>query len=134
MSKTGWAVFALALTMSGAALAGDGAEPGVISYSAAFLAETGPNTALDMVQRLPGFTFDKGVVVRGLEGGGGNVLIDGEPVVSKNDTLDEMLRRIPVGSVLRVDVIRGGAAGIDMRGRTVVANVVRKSQSGFMVP
>ena len=131
MRMKGWAALAAALTFSGAALAEEGAQPGVISYSGAFFAETGPNTALDMVQRLPGFTFDKGVVVRGLEGGGGNVLIDGEPVVSKNDTLDEILRRIPVGSVLRVDVIRGGAAGIDMRGRTVVANVVRKSQSGF---
>ncbi len=131
MRRFGWAVIALALLASGEASAANAAETGVISYSTAFFAETGPNTALDMVQRLPGFTFDRGVVVRGLEGGGGNVLIDGEPVVSKNDTLDEMLRRIPVGSVLRVDVIRGGAPGIDMRGRTVVANVVRKSQSGF---
>lgn len=131
MRMTGWAALAAALAVSGAAFAENDAQPGVISYSAAFFAESGPNTALDMVQRLPGFTFERGVAVRGLEGGGGNVLIDGEPVVSKNDSLDEMLRRIPVGSVLRVDVIRGGAPGIDMRGRTVVANVVRKSQAGF---
>jgi outer membrane receptor protein involved in Fe transport len=128
---TGWAALAAALAVSGTAFAENDAQPGVISYSAAFFAESGPNTALDMVQRLPGFTFERGVAVRGLEGGGGNVLIDGEPVVSKNDGLDDILRRIPVGSVLRVDVIRGGAPGIDMRGRTVVANVVRKSQSGF---
>ncbi|OYU69732.1 MAG: TonB-dependent receptor [Alphaproteobacteria bacterium PA2] len=131
MRMTGWAALAAALAVSGTAFAENDAQPGVISYSAAFFAESGPNTALDMVQRLPGFTFERGVAVRGLEGGGGNVLIDGEPVVSKNDGLDDILRRIPVGSVLRVEVIRGGAPGIDMRGRTVVANVVRKSQSGF---
>lgn len=131
MRNLSLAALAVAMAVSGEAVAADAPQAGVISYSSAFFAETGPNTALDMVQRLPGFTFDRGVAVRGLEGGGGNVLIDGEPVVSKNDTLDEMLRRIPVASVLRVDVIRGGAPGIDMRGRTVVANVVRKSQSGF---
>lgn len=103
---------------------------GVISYPPSFFADVGPSTALEMVQRLPGFTFDKGATVRGLSGSGGNVLIDGEPPVSKNDTLEEVLRRIPVSSVQRIDVIRGGAPGIDMQGRTVIANVIRKSSSG----
>lgn len=106
------------------------AEQGVIAYPPSFFADVGPSTALEMVQRLPGFTFDKGAAVRGLSGSGGNVLIDGEPPVSKNDTLEEVLRRIPVSSVLRIDVIRGGAPGIDMQGRTVIANVIRKSSSG----
>ncbi|WP_309643055.1 TonB-dependent receptor domain-containing protein, partial [Phenylobacterium sp.] len=90
----------------------------------------GTSTALDMVQRLPGFTFDKGAAVRGLAGAGGNVLIDGEPPVSKNDTLEEVLKRIPIGSIVRIDVIRGAAPGIDMQGRTVMANVVRKQAAG----
>jgi outer membrane receptor protein involved in Fe transport len=107
------------------------AAPGVLSYPPSFFAEVGPSNALDMVMRVPGFTFDKGAVVRGLEGSGGNVLIDGQVPVSKNDTLDEMLKRIPASSVARVDVIRGGAPGIDMQGKTVVANVVRKSAAGF---
>lgn len=113
-----------------AASAGSGSERGVISYPPSFFADVGPSTALEMVQRLPGFTFDRGAAVRGLSGSGGNVLIDGEPPVSKNDTLEEILRRIPVSSVLRIDVIRGGAPGVDMQGRTVIANVVRKSSSG----
>ncbi|MCA3753266.1 MAG: TonB-dependent receptor [Phenylobacterium sp.] len=107
------------------------AERGVISYPPSFFAEVGPSTALDMVQRLPGFSFDRGAAVRGLSGAGGNVLIDGEPPVSKNDSLEEILRRIPVSSVLRIDVIRGGAPGIDMQGRTVIANVIRKSSAGL---
>ncbi len=107
------------------------ASTGVISYPPAFFAEVGPTTALDMVMRLPGFAFDKGAAVRGLSGSGGNVLIDGEAPVAKNDSLEEILRRIPVSAVLRVDVIRGSAPGIDMQGRTVIANIIRKSGSGF---
>lgn len=113
-----------------AAPAEAGAPQGVISYPPTFFADVGPSTALEMVQRLPGFSFDRGAAVRGLSGSGGNVLIDGEPPVSKNDSLEEILRRIPVSSVQRIDVIRGGAPGIDMQGRTVIANVVRKSSAG----
>ena len=71
-----------------------------------------------------------GTVVNARETIKGDVLIDGEPPVSKNDSLEEILRRIPVSSVQRIDVIRGGAAGIDMQGRTVIANVIRKSSAG----
>lgn len=106
-------------------------ERGVIAYPASFFADASPTSAYDMVIRLPGFTFDKGQTVRGLAGAGGNVLIDGQPPVSKNDTLDEILKRIPAGAVARVELIRGGAPGIDMEGRTVLANVVRKQAAGF---
>lgn len=107
------------------------AERGVIAYPPAFFAEIRPVSAYDMVIRLPGFTFDKGSTVRGLEGSGGNVLIDGHPPLAKNDSLEDILKRIPADSVARVEVIRGGAPGIDMEGRSVLANVVRKSVAGF---
>ena len=127
-----WLFLTAALTVaSSQVLAAEPAATGIISYPSSYFAEVGPTTAFDMVLRIPGFSFDKGTVQRGLEGSGGNVLIDGEVPVAKNDTLDETLKRIPAGSVLRVDVIRGGAPGIDMQGRSVVANVVRKSASGF---
>ncbi len=107
------------------------AERGVIAYPPAFFADVRPASAYDMILRVPGFTFDKGSTVRGLAGSGGNVLIDGQPPLAKNDTLEDILRRIPAGSVARVEVIRGGAQGIDMEGRTVLANVVRRQESGF---
>ena len=106
-------------------------EKGVIAYPPGFFADASPTSAYDMVIRLPGFTFDKGALVRGLADAGGNVLLDGQPPVSKNDTLDELLKRIPAGSVARVELIRGGAPGIDMQGKTVLANVVRKTTGGF---
>ena len=106
-------------------------ERGVTAYPAAFFAEVRPTNAYDMVTRLPGFSFDKGSTVRGLAGSGGNVLIDGQPPLAKNDPLEDILRRIPATSVARVEVIRGGAPGIDMEGRTVLANVVRRQEAGF---
>ena len=107
------------------------AERGAIAYPPSFFADAQPTSAFDMVIRLPGFSFDRGAAVRGLSGAGGNVLIDGQPPVAKNDQLDDILKRIPAGSVERVELIRGGAPGIDMDGRTVVANVVRKQTAGF---
>ena len=101
------------------------------SYSLACFAASNPTTALDMVNLLPGFSFDKGDSVRGFGGAAGNVLIDGARPASKGDPLDEIIKRIPAGQVLRIDVIRGGAPGIDMQGKTVIANIVRREDSGL---
>ncbi|MET3710596.1 hypothetical protein ABIC65_001276 [Sphingomonas trueperi] len=100
---------------------------GVLVYGPEFFANTALPTALDMVQRLPGFTLDVGNGdARGIAGNTGNVLIDGKPPASKTDGLGEILRRISAGSVARIELIRGGAPGIDMQGRAVIANVVLK--------
>ena len=103
---------------------GDG---GVIVFQPSYFADQRPNTALDMVDRLPGFSFDSGEDARGFAGTAGNVLIDGHRPASKTDGLDSILNRIPAKDVERIELIRGGAQGIDMQGRTVVANVVRKA-------
>jgi outer membrane receptor protein involved in Fe transport len=99
---------------------------GVTSYPPAFFAAQNPNTADDMVARLPGFSLDTGDNVRGFEGAAGNVLIDGQRPASKSDNLQTILQRIPAGKVERIDVIRGGAPGIDMQGKTVIANLILK--------
>jgi outer membrane receptor protein involved in Fe transport len=106
------------------------AAQGVQSYGPAFFAAQNPNSALDMVGRLPAFTLDTGDVVRGFEGAAGNVLIDGQRPASKSDTLDVILQRLPASKVARIDVIRGGAPGIDMQGKTVIANVITKTGGG----
>ena len=103
----------------------------VIAYPAAFFAPMGPNTAYDMVLRVPGFTLDDGATVRGFASAAGNVLIDGQRPASKTDDLISILRRLPATQVDRIDLIRGGAPGIDMQGKTVVANVIRKTGSGL---
>ena len=102
----------------------------ITPYPAAFFASRQPTTALDMVKLLPGFTFDSGGSVRGFGGAAGNVLIDGARPASKDDGLEEILKRIPFGSVVRIDVIRGGAPGVDMQGKTVLANIIRGRDAG----
>ena len=105
---------------------GASATSGVTSFPSAFFADARPNTAMDMVNRIPGFVFDGGAQVRGFSEGAGNVVIDGQRPTSKQDGLESILRRIPAGQVERIDLIRGGDRAIDMQGRTLIANVVRK--------
>lgn len=111
------------LLLAGAARAADG---DVAVYPASFFAASQPYSALDMIRRLPGFSLDEGDdEVRGLAGGAGNVLIDGERPATKED-LDDVLARLPAADVERIELIRGGAAGVDMQGHQLVANVVRR--------
>jgi outer membrane receptor protein involved in Fe transport len=107
------------------------AQQGVTVYQPAFFASSGASTALDMVKRIPGFTLDTGASVRGYEGAAGNVLVDGARPASKTDPLDQILYRMPASQVDHIEVIRGGAPGVDMQGKSILANVVRKKTSGF---
>ena len=101
---------------------------GVTTYVPAFFVESNPNHARDMVGRLPGFIFNGGSAsTRGFAGSAGNVLIDGAGASTKSVSLYDVLQRIPVANVERIEVIRGGAPGIDMKGFPVVANVIRKT-------
>jgi TonB-dependent receptor-like protein len=106
------------------------AGTGVIRYDPSFFADLRPNTAGDMISRLPGFSLDTGAEVRGFAGAAGNVLVDGNRPTSKQDNLENLLRRIPASQVDHIEVIRGGAPGIDMQGQTVIANVVLKKGGG----
>lgn len=93
------------------------------SYKPDYFTQFQAGTAMDMVTRLPGFVFDGGNPSRGAAG---NVLINGKRPASKTDALSDVLGRIPVGAVERIDVINGGANGIDMQGFPTVANLLLK--------
>ena len=86
-----------------------------------------------MVSRLPGFTLDTGSSARGFAGTAGNILVNGARPTAKTDDLPTILRRIPAAKVERIDLIRGGAPGIDMQGQSVVANIVRRADAGSQV-
>ncbi|THD58825.1 TonB-dependent receptor [Phenylobacterium sp.] len=105
-------------------------QTGVASYANDFFTPAHPNTALDMVNYLPGFALDTGSGVRGYEGAAGNVLIDGQRPAVKTEGIDSILQRMLATHVARIDVIRGGAPGIDMQGKTVIANVITKGGNG----
>lgn len=94
------------------------------SFDPAFFADFAPRTALDMVARLPGFTLQEGLVVRGLSGGGGNVFVDGARPATKDIGLEEVLRRIPAAYVRQIDIVDGSTMGVEAAGYPLVANVV----------
>ena len=102
---------------------------GVLVFTPDFFADQRPNSALDMVNRVPGFSVTDGEGSRGFEGSVGNVLINGARPASKNDTGSAVLSRTVAANVERIELIRGGAPGIDMQGFAVVVNVITRSQS-----
>jgi hypothetical protein len=103
-------------------------DQGVSVYPAEFFSGSHPATARDMISRLPGFVFDQGDDARGFAGSAGNVLVDGARPTAKTDDLDTILSRIPADNVDHIELIRGGVPGIDMQGKNVIANIVRKRQ------
>lgn len=102
---------------------------GVLVFTPDFFEGQRPNTALDMVSRVPGFSVNDGTGARGFEGAVGNILINNARPASKNDTGSNVLGRTLAAQVERIELIRGGAPGIDMQGYSVVANVILKSES-----
>lgn len=107
----------------------DAAQQGVLVFTPDFFAEQRPNSALDMVNRIPGFDLQDGSGSRGFEGSVGNVLINNARPASKNDTGSNVLSRTVASQVARIELIRGGAPGIDMQGYSVVVNVILKSEN-----
>jgi len=99
----------------------------VVSYDAEFFSRYQPNTALDIVKRVPGFQIDDGADKRGFGSAVGNVLINDRYPSAKQDSLSSILDRIPASQVERIDLIRGRVRGIDLLGNSVVASVVLRS-------
>lgn len=109
--------------------AADQGQQGVLVFQPDFFADARPNTALDMVNRVPGFSINDGDGSRGFEGSVGNILINGARPASKTDTGSSVLSRTTANQVERIELIRGGAPGIDMQGFAMVVNVILKTES-----
>jgi hypothetical protein len=104
---------------------------GRVVYEADFYAQFAPRTALDMVNQTPGFSLDGGDdETRGFSGAVGNVLIDGERLGAKSQTLEDVLLRVPASEVLRVEILRGADVAGDASNAAVLANVVRTRTAG----
>lgn len=96
----------------------------IVAYEASFFDRYQPNTALDMVQRLPGFIIDDGGDKRGFGAATGNVLINDRYPSTKQDKPTDILERISSSQVERIDLIRGQVRSIDLRGQGIVASVI----------
>ena len=82
-------------------------------YTPADFARFGPQNALDMVRRVPGFAIqsdDTGI--RGFGQARGNVLIDGQRVSAKSNGAESALGRIAAARVVRIEVLDGNQLDI----------------------
>lgn len=95
------------------------------SYPRAFFDRFFPQTALDLIERVPGFTLEEGADLRGFGGGAGNVLIDGERPSIKSGGIEEFLSRVPADTVERVDVTRGAQRAGETAGQSLTVNILR---------
>ena len=103
--------------------------PGPDVYTPADFAQYAPRSALDMLQQVPGFniqeSFGQG---RGLGEATGNVLLNGERISSKSDTVTQRVARVTAGEVVRIELVDG--ATLDIPGLTGrVANIVTSRSS-----
>lgn len=104
-------------------------QDGVVTYTGEFLQRYQPNTALDMVNRIPGFTLNNGGDKRGFGGAAGNVLINDRRPSAKQDLPSAILGRISADLVDRIELIRVKVRDIDLLGQTSVVNVVLKADA-----
>lgn len=96
------------------------------SYTPADFAQFAPRTALDMLDRVPGFAVKYEDQARGLGEATGNVVINGQRLSGKSNDVITELGRIPAANVERIDIVDG--ATLDIPGLSgQVANVITKS-------
>ncbi len=84
----------------------------VRSYDVAVFDQYSPKTALDIVNRVPGFSLIEPDEQRGFGQATANVLINGQRVSGKSNGIVQALERMPASSIERVDVHDGAALGI----------------------
>ena len=96
------------------------------TYVPADFAQFAPRTALDMLNRVPGFGIKEENQERGLGEASGNVLINGQRISAKSNDVITELSRIPAGNVERIEIV--DAATLDVPGLSgQVANVIVRS-------
>jgi outer membrane receptor protein involved in Fe transport len=95
-----------------------------VEFPASFFERYQPNTALEMIQQVPGFQLDDGASERGFAASAGNILINDRRPSAKQDLPSAILARIPASQVERIELLRGQVRNIDLQGQSVVANVI----------
>jgi hypothetical protein len=85
-----------------------------------------PRTALDMLERVPGFAIRQEDSDRGLGTASGNVLVNGQRISGKSNDVISALGRIPAKDVVRIEIVDGATLGVaGLSGQ--VANVITRS-------
>lgn len=119
-------VLMLPLTMFAQATPPVAAGEGTRVYTPADFAQFAPQTALDLLNRVPGFAVRQEDFDRGLGVASGNVVINGQRISGKSNDVVTELSRIPAANVERIEIVDGETLGIPgLTGQ--VANVIVRS-------
>lgn len=103
-------------------------EDGRRIYTPGQFARFAPQTAADLVAQIPGFSITGVSGNRGLGEATQNVLINGQRITGKGNDAMSVLRRIPVESVRRLEIVDG--ASLDISGLSgQVLNVLAEQSS-----
>ncbi|MGY8813189.1 MAG: hypothetical protein ACKVHQ_00525, partial [Gammaproteobacteria bacterium] len=108
-------------------------EENIVSFPGVFFDKFQPQTALDMVNQVPGFLLENNSSTRGYGNASGNLLINDRRPAAKQDQPNEILSRIPANSVERIELIRGQVREIDLRGQSNLINIVLKENDNASI-
>ncbi len=97
-----------------------------VVYTPDYFARYSPKNALDMLNQVPGFSIVGGEEGRGLGEANVNVLINGERLALKSETIFDRLQKISADRVARIEIVDGASLRIPgLSGQ--VANVVTRA-------
>jgi hypothetical protein len=99
------------------------AADGKLVYTPADFARFAPKSALDMLNQVPGFLINSEDQGRGLGQANTNVLINGERLALKSESIFDRLNKIPASKVVRIEIVDGATLNIPgLSGQ--VANII----------
>jgi outer membrane receptor for ferrienterochelin and colicins len=101
-------------------------ENGRLVYEASQFSVFKPQTAADMVERIPGFTITEASGDRGLGEATQNVLFNGQRISGKSNNARTVLSRTPAATVVQIEIADGASLNIPgLSGQ--VANIITKT-------
>ena len=112
-------------------------EDNKIVYEKDYFEQFNITNANDALKRIPGVESigsrnsenyePGGSRKRGFGSSGTQILINGERQSSKSNSIIKTLERINADSLIRIEVIRGSEAGLDVRSEGVIVNIIADS-------
>ena len=104
-----------------------------VTYDQAYFSPYKPISLRDMIQQVPGgsgmlkeLNNNNNNYARGFGSNGPQILINGKRISGKSNDMDDYLTRILASKVLRIDLIRGNAEGLDVKSKGILYNVILK--------